>query len=238
MPDEVVHIENLKGLSEREIPALQKQYGKNIFQLEGSRRLYHIIWDILKEPMFILLTVACLLYFILGESSEGLMMLAAMLFVAAISIYQENRSTIALKALKQYTEPKVTVIRDDEEKIINTIDLLPGDIMILEEGDKIPADAIIVQANDFSVNESIITGESFPIEKNSLEGKNNLFQGAIINSGKCIASVTAIGNQTVLGKLGKAVAVYSSPKTLLQQQIGKFVQRLFFFGLIPLSLFG
>ena len=231
MPDKVFYIEDLKGLSEEEIPALQQQFGKNIFQLEHSRRLYQIIWDILKEPMFILLTVACLLYFILGESSEGSIMLAAMLFVAAISIYQENRSTKALKALRQYTEPKVTVIRNGQHKVIDAIDLLPGDIMILEEGDKIPADATIVQANDLSINESIITGESFPVEKNSLEGKNDLFQGAIINSGKCIASVTAIGNQTVLGKLGKAVAVYSAPKTLLQQQIGKFVRRLFYFGL-------
>ena len=158
MPAEVIHIENIKGLNEKEIPALQKRFGKNIFEPEVSRRLFHIIWDILKEPMFILLTVACLLYFILGESTEGLMMLAAMLFVAAISIYQENRSTKALNALKQYTEPKVTVIRDGGEKIIDTIDLLPGDVMILEEGSKIPADAVIVQSNDLSLDESIITG--------------------------------------------------------------------------------
>lgn len=231
MPGKVVHIENIKGLSDKEILALTQQFGKNIFQLESSRRLNHIIWDILKEPMFILLTVACLLYFILGEGNEGIMMLAAMFFVVAISIYQENRSTKALKALKQYSEPRVMVIRNGEEKILDTIELVPGDIMMLEEGGKIPADAIILQSNDLSVDESVITGESLPVEKNSSEQQNDLFQGTTINSGKCIAQVTAIGNQTVLGKLGKEVSVYTPPKTLLQQQIGKFVQRLFFFGL-------
>ncbi len=230
MPGKVIHIENVKGLSEKEVPALQQRFGRNIFHPERSRRLYHIVWDILKEPMFVLLAAACTLYFILGGINEGLMTLAAMLFVAAISIYQENRSTLALKALKQYMEPKVIVIRDGSERMIHTERLLPGDVMILEEGSKVPADAVIIQSNDLSVNESLITGESFPAEKNQSDGYNNLYQGTTINSGKCMAAVIAIGNQTLLGKLGKLVSVYSPPKTLLQQQIGKFVQRLFFFG--------
>jgi Ca2+-transporting ATPase len=232
MPGKVVHIENINGLSEKEIPSLRQRYGKNIFEAEHSRKLYHIIRDIVVEPMFILLALACSVYFVLGDNNEGFLMLAAILFVSAISLYQENRSSHALKALRQYTEPRVTVIREGKEKIIDTVDLLPGDVMILEEGSKIPADALILQSNDLSVNESIITGESLPVEKNSSDGENNLLQGTTINSGKCIAQVTAIGNHTALGKLGAAVAVYSPPKTLLQQQIGKFVRRLFFFGLL------
>ena len=231
MPGRVIHIENIKGLDEHVIPALQEQYGKNIFEKEDSGTFYRILWDIAKEPMFILLAIACSVYFFLGETNEGFMMAAAMVFVAAISIYQENKSAKALKALKQYTEPKVTVIRNGEEKVIDAENLVPGDVMVLEEGNNIPADALMIQANDLSINESIISGESLPVEKNLSEGHNNLFQGTTINSGKCIASVTAIGNQTALGKLGKAVAAYSPSKTLLQQQIGKFVQRLFFFGL-------
>jgi Ca2+-transporting ATPase len=236
MPGRVIHIENIKGLDEHEIPVLQGRYGKNIFIKEYSGTFFRIIWDIAKEPMFILLAIACSVYFILGESDEGFLMAAAMIFVAAISLYQERKSAKALKALKQYTEPKVTVIRNGEEKIIDTENLVPGDVMILEEGNNIPADAVILKSNDLSINESIITGESLPVEKNSLEGHNNLFQGTTINSGKCIATVSAIGNQTTLGKLGKAVAAYSPSKTLLQQQIGKFVQRLFFFGLTAFIL--
>ncbi len=236
MPGKVIHIENIKGLDEKDIPAIQKQYGKNIFGKERSGTFFRILWDIIREPMFILLAIACSVYFILGESSEGFLMAAAMIFVAAISLYQENKSAKALRALRQYTEPKVTVIRSGQEKIVDTEDLVPGDVIVLEEGNNIPADALIIQANDLSINESIITGESLPVEKNSSEGHKNLFQGTTINSGKCIACVTAIGNQTALGKLGKAVAAYSPPKTLLQQQIGKFVQRLFFFGLTAFIL--
>jgi len=232
MPGKVIHLDNIQGLSVQQVPVLRQQYGKNVFHAESSRPFIHIVWDIVKEPMFILLVIACSLYFILGEVSEGVMMLVAMFFVAAISLYQEAKSTNALKALQQFTEPKVTVVRDGKEIIIATEELVPGDIMLLDEGMNIPADAIILQENDFTVNESIITGESLPADKHETEGNNTLYQGTTINSGKCIAHVTAIGNNTVLGKLGKAVGAYHSPKTLLQLQINLFVHRLALFGLI------
>lgn len=232
MPAEVIHIENIKGLSEQEIPALLQKYGKNIFEKDRSGAFFNILWGTLREPMFILLAIACSVYFIIGEVSEGFLMAAAMIFDAAISFFQENKSTKALKALKEFTQPKVTVIRDGKEKASDTTDLVPGDVLLLEEGNNIPADARILQANDLSINESVITGESLPVEKNSFEGKNNLFQGTTVNSGKCIAEVTATGSQTTLGKLGKSITSYIPPRTLLQQQIGKFVQRLFLFGLI------
>jgi P-type Ca2+ transporter type 2C len=232
MPGKVIELGNIQGLSAQEIPALRQQYGKNLFHAESSRRFIHIVRDIVKEPMFILLVIACSLYFILGEVSEGIMMLIAMVIVAAISVYQEVKSSNAVKALEQFTEPKVTVVRDGAAIIIATEELVPGDIMLLEEGMNIPADAVILQGNDFTVNESIITGESLPADKHETEGFNILYLGTTINSGKCIARVTATGNKTVLGKLGKAVGGYSPPKTLLQLQINKFVRRLALFGLI------
>lgn len=228
--------DNIKGLSSDIIPALQRQYGKNIFKAEKPRRLLHILIDIAKEPMFILLMLACSLYFILGEASEGLMMLAAIFFVAAISVYQDIKSSNALNALKEFTEPRVTVTRDGKEIIIATEELVPGDIMLLEEGMNIPADATVLKENDMSVNESIITGESLPVEKHNREGYDILYQGTVINSGKCMAVVTATGNNTALGKLGKAVGAYKSPKTLLQIQIGKFVSLFALFGLIGFLL--
>lgn len=188
--------------------------------------------DIAKEPMFILLVMACVLYFILGEVNEGFLMLVAMAFVSAISLYQEVRSTNALKALQQYTAPKVRVIRDNSESVISSDELVPGDVMLLEEGMNIPADAIILEENDLTVNESIITGESLPVDKHNTAGQNILFQGTTINSGKCIAGVKATGNATVLGKLGKSVGEYRAPKTLLQQQVNKFVRQLALFGIV------
>jgi Ca2+-transporting ATPase len=232
MPEKVIHLDNIQGLSAQEVPVLQRRYGKNAFHAEASRNFLHIIWDIVREPMFILLVIACSLYFILGEVSEGIMMLVALVLVGAISLYQEVKSTNAVKALKQFAEPKVKVIRDSKEITIVTEDLVPGDIMLLDEGMNIPADAVILQQNDFSVNESIITGESLPADKSETEGHNILYQGTTINSGKCIAQVTATGNNTVLGKLGKAVGTYTPPKTLLQKQINQFVRSFALFGLI------
>ncbi len=232
MSGKTVQAGSLQGLSVQQVLLLRQQYGKNVFHAEFSRRFIHIVWDIVKEPMFILLIIACTLYFILGELSEGIMMLVAMVLVAAISVYQEVKSSNAIKALQQFTEPKVTVIRDGIEIVISTEELVPGDIMLLDEGMNIPADALILQGNDFTVNESIITGESLPVDKHETEGYNILFQGTTINSGKCIARVTTTGNNTVLGKLGKIVGAYQSPKTLLQFQINQFVRRFALFGLI------
>src|SRR5678816_877489 len=127
-------IESIPGLSSGEIPALQQLHGKNIYQAEISRRYIQIIRDIVKEPMFLLLLVACTLYFIPGEKGEGLLMLLAMFFVSAISLYQEVKSTNAVKALQQFTQPQVTVIRDSKETIIPSAELVPGDFMLLEEG--------------------------------------------------------------------------------------------------------
>jgi len=230
------HSGNFTGLKKSDIPLLLKQFGKNAFKADSQYSFLRIVWEILKDPMFILLMVACSLYFILGESKEGMLMLAAMLFVAAISVYQEAKSSKALAALKQYTEPKIVVVRDGKEQIILSEDLLPGDVMILEEGNRIPADSTIIKANDLTVNESILTGESIPVEKNSEPDLNQLFQGTTINSGKCYATVSATGNRTMLGKLGKSLNTISASKTLLQKQIGRFVKIMALLGFTAFAL--
>lgn len=234
MPGAIAKASLPKGLSSKDIESLQKQFGKNIFFSEPRRRFYHVLLDILKEPMFLLLVVAAALYFILGEAEEGIMMLAATILVGTISVYQDIKSSNAVEALQQFTQPLVTVIRDGVAKSLKTEELVPGDIILLEEGMNIPADAIIIQQNDLSINESVITGESLPVDKD--DNNNMLFQGTTINSGKAIAKITATANNTVLGKLGKAVGMYRPPKTLLQLQIGKFVRRLALFGLVAFTI--
>ena len=126
-----------------------------------------------------MLVLASSIYFISGEANEGLLMLVAMGFVVAISIYQETKSSRALQSLRQFTQSKVRVIRDKNEETIFTEELLPGDVMILEEGDKVPSDALILHANDLTLNESVITGESVPVDKNKEEGSNQLFHGSL-----------------------------------------------------------
>ena len=151
---------NANGLLNEEVITLQKQFGKNIFRFRKEHRFVHIVWDIVREPMFILLAIACGLYFILGETDEGIMMAIAMIIIMAISVYQEAKSSKAIRALKNFTEPKTPVIRNNKEQLINSEELVPGDIMLLEEGMRIPADALIIQQNDLTVDESLLTGES------------------------------------------------------------------------------
>jgi Ca2+-transporting ATPase len=226
----------ITGLKQVEILPLQKQYGKNVFQADHKDGFFQIVWNILKEPMFIMLIIACALYFVLGEVKEGLLMLAAMIFVGAISVYQEVKSSKALAALNQYTQPKITVIRDGKEQVILSEDLVPGDLISLEEGNRIPADGVLIKSNDLSTNESIITGESLPVNKSSALEQNQLFQGTTINSGKGFAKVTAIGNLTALGKLGKSLTSIVTSKTLLQRQIGNFVKIMASFGFLIFGL--
>lgn len=224
------------GLATEEVIALQKQYGKNIFRFNKEYRVAHIVWDIVREPMFVLLAIACSLYFILGENKEGVMMAVAMIIVMAISVFQEARSSRAIRALKQFTEPKTAVIRNGKESLIDSEELVPGDIILLEEGMRIPADAQVIQQNDLSVDESIITGESVPVEKNSSIDHHRLYQGTTINRGKCIARVVATGNNTSLGKIGISITGYHLPKTVLQVQVNKLVKKLAFFGLVAFGI--
>jgi P-type Ca2+ transporter type 2C len=230
------HTEALTGLSNSEATALQKQYGNNKMTAVNERGLLHIIFNIIKEPMFVLLSAACIIYFVLGELQEGSLMLAAMLLVTAISLYQEARSSHALKTLQQYTQPGVQVVRDGQLQSLAATALVPGDIVLLEEGNQVPADAIVLRSNDLSVNESVMTGESAPAAKDETSEHHQLYQGTTINAGQCYAQVTETGNRTQLARLGKSISGISTPPTLLQQQLNRFVRRLAIFGLIAFLL--
>lgn len=222
----------LKGLNEKEVLLLRKKYGKNIFHINQQKRFLKIVWGIVKEPMFLLLLATSILYLVLHQPTEFFMMVAALFFVAAISLFQEIKSSNALAALQQLTEPKVKVVRDERITEINVEDLVPGDIILLEEGEKVPADADVLESNDLSLNESILTGESFPVDKSSSANNNKIFQGTVVNSGKCTARVIAIGGETELGKIGKLIITYAETKTELQKQVDGFVKRLALFGII------
>lgn len=228
-------VKKFGGLTTAEVVLLQQQYGTNSLKTRQSGRLTGILKNVVREPMFLLLLSACVLYFLLDSFTEGFMTMTAMLLVTLISVYQESKSARALDALKQYTAPLTTVIRDGKEVTIPTAELVPGDIILLQEGEMIPADANILEANDLTINESIITGESFPVDKPS-DGHFELYQGTTVNSGACVAQVTATGNNTVLGKLGKSMEITATGTTLLQRQINVFVRRLALFGIIGFSV--
>lgn len=218
------------GLASTAIPELQAKYGKNEYVTRRRSRVKSIAVSTVKDPMLLLLVISGCLYFVLGENIEGVMMLVAILLVSAIGVYQELRSARAIRALKEMISPQVIVIRDGHRMTVHSRDLVPGDIMVLEEGSKVPADGTLIVAHDLSVNESILTGESLPVTKSVAEQDHNIYQGTLINSGSCLVMVTATGANTQLARIGRSVDEYNVHKTVLQVQVGKLVSRLGLFG--------
>ncbi|HRG26395.1 MAG TPA: cation-translocating P-type ATPase [Chitinophagales bacterium] len=220
------------GLSEKEVIAVRQQFGANGITGKRQNKLWHLLLGVVAEPMFIILVIAAIIYFILGESAEGFIMLAALFFVAGISIYQENRSSNAVEALKQLTDSGAKVARSGKTIIVPTNDIVVNDIIFCEDGNIVPADAELLEAHDFSVNESMLTGESVPVFKAPGGDPVLIFKGTLVATGSCIAKVTRVGVQTEMGKIGKSLSAIETSKTPLQIQISAFVLHMVIAGVI------
>jgi P-type Ca2+ transporter type 2C len=220
---------NIRGLTYAEVAKSRAAYGINTEHAGENRLLLHVLKEIFFQPMLILLLAACLIYFFVGRYSDGIIMMVSIFIVSGISLYQEYRSQDAISALKKLSSPKSTVIRNDEQIKIPTEEIVVDDIVVLEEGEIISVDGIIISANDFSVNESVLTGESFPVEK---YGDNNdkVYKGTQIISGRAITKAIAVGNKTMLGKIGLSIKEVNILKTPLQQQINSFVRIMVWIG--------
>ncbi|MCB0724958.1 MAG: cation-translocating P-type ATPase [Ignavibacteriae bacterium] len=222
---------DIQGLSEDEVSRSRARYGINEFEQKKKHFLIKAIGDLLSEPMILLLLTAAILYFISGEVGDGIFMAAAIILVASISLYQDSRSRNALEALKDLTQPLSRVIRDGDVKEIPIKDIVVGDCIIVEEGSSIPADGKIIQSNDFSVNESILTGESSAVIKSD-GGDNKVFMGTTVSGGLAICNVTEVGNATRLGLIGKSIESIKEERTPLQLQIGNFMKRMVIAGAV------
>jgi len=224
------------GLTDLEVVESAKKYGTNSVEHQKKNHFLNSILDIVKEPMFLLLLTATSIYFITGDYGDGIFMAFAIVFVMAISVFQESRSRNAIEALKKLTQPKCKVIRNSQLIEIPTEEIVIGDCVQLEEGAFIPADGIILSSNDFSVNESILTGESLAVFKSNESEDKQVFQGTIVASGLAICEVTAIGNKTQLGKIGSSLNAIEEEKTPLQIQIGNFVTKMSIIGLVIFAI--
>ena len=156
--------------------------------------------------MLILLLAVAIIYLIIGDRGEAYFMFLAIVAVSAISFYQDNRSKKALEALEKLNEPLSTAIRNSQVIKIPTHDLVVGDLCIVEEGKMINADGKIMYSHDFSVNESLLTGESLSVYKNSESKDNLVYDGTMAASGLAVFEVEQIGRQTRLGKIGNSIA--------------------------------
>jgi len=224
------HVDSsLQGLSLEEVTRSRAQHGSNQLYVRPKRHLLILLKEVAIEPMFIMLVLACGLYFAIGDQSDAWLMAGAIVFVILIEIVQEFRSEKALSALQQLSQPHAVVIREGKRQEVPVEEIVVGDLMAFSEGQRIPADGILLQHNDLSVDESILTGESLPVNKNISEV---LYQGAVVASGLGMAQVRAVGAQTELGKLGKSIESIESEPTPLQHQIDRFVRQMLLAGLV------
>jgi Ca2+-transporting ATPase len=223
---------NITGLSTAEVVVARTQFGNNQLKFKKQHGFLDALKSIFKEPMIILLLSAGAIYFITGNIGDGLFLTAAILLVATISLFQDARSRQALEKLQDFTQPSCKVIRNSEICSIHVDELVIGDFLLIEEGNAVSADCIIIQANDFSVNESILTGETFAISKNETSSDNLIYRGTYVVSGLAIAKITAIGNDSKLGKIGKSIELIEEEKTPLEKQINQFVKNMALIGIV------
>ena len=226
----------LQGLSTQDVIQSRKKNGFNSLEHQDKNLFLVSLIETVKEPMFLLLLLAASIYFITGKYGDGIFMASAIILVSTISLYQESKSRNAIELLKKLSQPKSKVIRNGEIIEIPSEEIVLGDFIQIEEGTFIPADGIIIQSNDFSVNESILTGESLAVFKDKDAIINQVFQGTIVSSGLAICEVNAIGNQTQLGKIGKSLESILEEKTPLQVQIGDFVKKMSIVGLVIFAI--
>ncbi|PKP39866.1 MAG: haloacid dehalogenase [Bacteroidetes bacterium HGW-Bacteroidetes-15] len=220
------------GLSDEEVQKQRILFGKNKRIIVKSSFLKTLISTIM-EPMFILLLVAASIYFFMNKLSEGFTMITALLFVSGIDIYQNFRSQKAIKALTKLTAAKAKVVRSGATVEIPLEEIVVNDVIVCEEGITIPADARILTSNDFSLDESILTGESASVEKTAGE---TIFQGTLVIRGYCFASVLSIGKNTTLSGIGQLVESEETVKTPLQKKVAHFVRMMVIIGSIAFLL--
>ncbi|MET3880417.1 cation-translocating P-type ATPase [Chitinophaga sp. OAE865] len=224
--------EHIKGLDEAAVTASRQQYGSNTPPQPATSPLMAVLKEIMEEPMLVLLIAVTAIYFVMGELGEAYFMLAAIALVSGISFYQDSRSRKALEALEEMNEPLSKVIRNGELVSIPTSEIVKGDMMLVSEGNTINADGIIIHSNDFSVNESALTGEAYAVFKQAGNNDSNVYSGTVVVSGLAICEVQEIGAQTKIGKLGTAMLNIKEETTPLQLQIRQFVKWMAVAGII------
>jgi Ca2+-transporting ATPase len=190
----------------------------------------------MREPMFLLLVVGGAIYLAIGDLHEALILLVSVCVVMGITIYQERKTERALEALRDLSSPRALVIRDGRERRIAGREVVPGDVVLLSEGDRVPADGVLVAANEIEVDESLLTGESLPVEKRAAvdetaemtvpggEGMPFVFSGSLVVRGQGRARVLATGVRTQIGKIGKALQSLEVQDTPLQKQTERVVR--------------
>ncbi len=247
MPLSDQDIKKLRGLTESEVRDRVKRDGLNELPSAKKRGIFKIILEIFTEPMFILLVACGIIYLVLGDIGEAIMLLGFVFVIMGITIYQENKTENALDVLKDLSSPRALVIRDGIEQRIAGREVVTDDLVIIREGDRVPADAILLWSMNLTADESLLTGESIAVRKVFSDEQNLpisrpggddlpfVYSGTLVVQGQGIARVLGTGLKTELGKIGKALHGIEEEKTILQKETGRLVKTVFIFAAILCS---
>ncbi len=230
-----------QGLSHLEASQYLKAYGYNELVGGHARSFWRLLLDVLKEPMLLLLLGCGSTYLLLGEPQEALILLVFVMVVILISLYQEAKTEHSLEALRDLSSPRALVIREGEPVRITGREIVVGDLLVLNEGDRIPADAVLIDSSYFAIDESLITGEAAPVRKvvwhpdhqptqPGGDDQPYLYSGTLVVAGRGLARVTATGHRSELGKIGTRLASIVTSPTALQMETGRLVWLLALVG--------
>jgi Ca2+-transporting ATPase len=232
--DPIAITDPVPGLTAQEAAQRLQADGPNEMPGAGRRSMLRMLAGVLLEPMFLLLLVAAGLYLLLGDLTEAVFLLLAVVAVIVLSLYQEQRTERALEALRDLAAPRALVVRDGQRIRIASREVVVGDCLVMGEGDRIPADAILLRGT-LSANESLLTGEPAPVRKlpgtadSTLgtpgdEGGCSLFASALVTGGQGLARVCATGPRTATGAIGRSLSQASSPVSSLQRESRRVVR--------------
>ncbi|MEQ1602057.1 MAG: HAD-IC family P-type ATPase, partial [Methylophilaceae bacterium] len=234
------HIDSSSGLTDAQASKRLQEEGYNDLPSAKPRSVWMIAFSIGREPMFMLLVACGAIYLLLGDRQEALMLLGFVVVVMSITFIQQRKTERALEALKNLSSPRACVIRNGQQQRIPGREVVRDDIIILVEGDRVPADAVLLQCTSLTVDEALLTGESVPVRKlagdnKPLETQNQikpggddlpyLFSGTLVVQGKGWAQVMATGGNTAIGRIGLALSSITAETTHIQTEIEQVVKR-------------
>jgi len=229
------------GLSDSEAKLRIERDGYNELQGSKSRSFWAIMLGVVKEPMFLLLVACGTVYMAIGDIQEGIMLMGFVLVIMGIEFYQERKSEKALDTLRDMASPRAIVIRNNTERRISGREVVCDDLIVLQEGDRIPADATVLKSVNLLVDESLLTGESVPVRKHDWAGESDniqpggddqpfVYSGSMVVQGNGLAMVTHIGMNTQIGKIGKSISEVKESPSRLKKEIGELVKNLSIIG--------
>ena len=238
----VLDLDSVKGLSHQEAAEKIRTEGYNELPESKQRGIFGIIVEVIHEPMFILLVASGLIYFVLGDVTEGIMLMSFVVVIIGITVYQEQKTERALEALRNLSSPRALVIRDGEQKRIAGREVVTGDMLILVEGDRVPADGVLLSSNNVSIDESLLTGESVPVrkipwteglhaERPGGDDQPFVYSGTMVVQGQGLVKVKTTGARTEMGKIGTVLQTVERGETRLKGEISRIVRTIAIVGI-------